>query len=273
MRMRLRLDLGYDGTDFRGWAAQPGLRTVQGELEAAIAVLLRNGDHEPRLTVAGRTDAGVHARGQVAHLDADDDYASEITARRLNGVLKRSSPDVVVHGVTRAAEAFDARFSALSRRYEYRLRDATSSRDPLTARYTVDVRQNLDLEVMQQASSDLLGLQDFTSFCKAREGATAVRELRRFEWRIAEDGAFAATIEADAFCHSMVRALVGAVVAVGSERIGGAELIALRDARERTSRFSVMPPHGLSLEKITYPPDDELATRADQTRARRDPLA
>ncbi|WP_449283485.1 tRNA pseudouridine(38-40) synthase TruA [Leucobacter sp.] len=286
---RLRLDLAYDGTDFSGWAAQPGLRTVQGELEAAIAVLLRT--PEPvRLTVGGRTDAGVHARGQVAHLDAtaeqlakwssrraadpgsDATAEARIRARKLNGVLRRAAPDVVVHAVREAPAAFDARFSALRRRYEYRLRGEGMRRDPLTARFTADVPRPLDLETMQRASDELLGLNDFTTFCKAREGSTAVRDLLCFEWRETEDGAYAARIEADAFCHSMVRALVGAVVAVGSGRIGEAELIALRDARERTSRFTVMPAHGLSLEEIAYPSDEELAARAEQTRARRDPL-
>jgi len=271
MRMRLRLDLAYDGTDFHGWAAQPGLRTVQGEIEAALEVLLRSAE-APRLTVGGRTDAGVHARGQVAHLDVPVDLAGRVTARRLNGMLKRCAPDIAIHDVREVPDVFDARFGALSRRYEYRLRGAGSPRDPLTARFTAEVREVLDLAAMRRASEELLGLQDFTSFCKAREGATAVRELLRFDWRETEDGALAATIEADAFCHSMVRALVGSVVAVGSERIGQEELIELRDRRERTSRFTVMPAHGLSLEHIGYPPDRELAARAEQTRARRDPV-
>lgn len=296
MRMRLRLDVAYDGTDFHGWAAQPGLRTVQGEIESALAVLLRTdrpgrnasrtaaphggaaapakGEPRPRLTVGGRTDAGVHARGQVAHLDIDESdgsgRASRITARRLGGVLKRTAPDVVIHDVIEAPAAFDARFGAISRRYEYRLRGADSPRDPLTARFTAEVPRALDLAAMQRASDELLGFQDFTTFCKAREGATAIRELLRFDWRETEDGALAATIEADAFCHSMVRALVGAVVAVGSERIDRKQLIELRDRRERTSRFAVMPAHGLSLEEIVYPPDAELAARAEQTRARRE---
>lgn len=270
--MRLRLDLAYDGTDFHGWAAQPGLRTVQGELEAAIAVLLRAPDDDVRLVVGGRTDAGVHARGQVAHLDVAPELADRVTARRVNGVLKRRAPDAVVHEIREVPEAFDARFGALSRRYEYRLRGAGARRDPLTARFTAEVPRALDLEAMRRASGELLGLQDFTTFCKAREGATAVRELLRFDWRETEDGALAATIEADAFCHSMVRALVGAVVAVGSKRIDEAELAELRDRRERTSRFTVMPAHGLSLEEIVYPPDEELAERAERTRARRDPL-
>lgn len=273
--MRLRLDLGYDGTDFHGWAAQPGLRTVQEEIEAAIAVLLRvaPGEQGPRTTVGGRTDAGVHARGQVAHLDVADEMASRITPRRVNGVLaRRGSPDAVVHQVREVPQAFDARFGALRRRYEYRLRDAGTRRDPLTARFTADVPRELDLDRMQRASDELLGLQDFTTFCKAREGTTAVRELLRFDWRRTDEGALAATIVADAFCHSMVRALVGSIVAVGSSRISIAELGELRAARERTSRFTVMPAHGLSLEEIAYPADDKLADRAEQTRARREAL-
>lgn len=284
--IRLRLDLSYDGTDFSGWAVQPGLRTVQGEIERAIAVLLRT--DAVRLTVGGRTDAGVHARGQVAHLDVtpeqfakwrgrgssreDPGADAALMARRLNGVLKRTAQDVVVHLVREVPAEFDARFSALRRRYEYRLRGDGVRRDPLTARFTVDVPQRLDLAAMQRASDELLGLQDFTTFCKAREGATAVRELLRFDWRVTEDCAIAATLEADAFCHSMVRALIGAVVAVGSGRLESGELPVLRDARERTSRFTVMPAHGLSLEEIAYPTDAELAARALATRARREEL-
>lgn len=304
---RLRLDLGYDGTDFSGWAAQPGLRTVQGELEAALGVLLRT--DAVRLTVGGRTDAGVHARGQVAHVDVDATQLAQWTgraggvagaeeadpappsgaprgseaspaepgaalrnhlrARKLNGVLKRQAPDIAVHSARPVPAAFDARFSALRRRYEYRLRPSTSRRDPLTARFTADVAHPLDLSAMQHAADELLGLNDFTTFCKAREGATAVRDLLCFEWRTTEDGALAARIEADAFCHSMVRAIVGAVVAVGSGRLSLGELAELRDARARSSRFTVMPAHGLSLEEIRYPEDAALSARAEQTRARR----
>lgn len=271
--VRLRLDLAYDGTDFHGWAAQPGLRTVQDELENAIATLTRQRREEVGVTVGGRTDAGVHARGQVVHVDVPTDHAPRITARRVTGVLARRASDVVVHEAREVPAAFDARFSALRRRYEYRVRGAGVRRDPLTARFTADVPRPLDLAAMQRASQSLTGLRDFTTFCKAREGATAVRELQVFAWRETDDGAFAATIAADAFCHSMVRALVGAVVAVGSGRISHADLTDLLEARERTSRFTVMPAHGLSLEEISYPPDAELAARAEQTRARRDPLA
>mgnify|MGYP003417819889 FL=1 len=262
---------------------QPGLRTVQGELEAALRMMLRS--DRARLTVGGRTDTGVHARGQVAHLDVTEDEfqrwsalraepsgtldIEHVRARRLNGVLKLRARDISIHSVRVVPRAFDARFSAMRRRYEYRLRDEAARRDPLTARFTADVPRKLDLAAMQRASDDLLGLNDFTSFCKAREGATAVRDLLCFEWRVTEDGAYSARIEADAFCHSMVRALVGSVVGVGAGRIGEAELRDLRHARLRTSRFTVMPAQGLSLEEIRYPADDEVGERAELTRARR----
>lgn len=281
-RTRVRLNLGYDGTDFAGWGIQPALRTVQGELEAALSLLLRSGPNAnmpiPRLTVAGRTDAGVHARGQVAHLDVADSqlekWGSDARqrARKLNGVLKLGSRDIAVHSVELAPEGFDARFSALRRRYEYRLRGEGVRRDPLTARFTANVNQELDLGRMQRASDELLGLNDFTTFCKAREGSTAVRDLLCFEWHETPDGAFAARIEADAFCHSMVRALVGAVVCVGNGRFTQRELVELRDAKLRTSRFSVMPAHGLSLEEISYPAAAELGVRAAETRRRRVPV-
>ncbi|MFC5337813.1 tRNA pseudouridine(38-40) synthase TruA [Leucobacter denitrificans] len=285
---RLRLDLAYDGTDFSGWAVQPGLRTVQGEIETALETLLRAEPGGVRLTVGGRTDAGVHARGQVAHIDVTHDQFAkwggsqraggavqtfdQLMTRRLNGVLARSAPDIAIHSVNEVPAEFDARFGALRRRYEYRVRSARARRDPLTARFTAEVPRELDLELMQEVSQQLLGLQDFATFCKAREGATSVRELLVFDWRETDDEAYAARIEADAFCHSMVRALVGSVVAVGHGRIDSDELIELRDARSRTSRFTVMPAHGLSLEEIVYPDASELAARAEQTRARRDAI-
>lgn len=298
--IRLRLDIAYDGTEFSGWAVQPGLRTVQGEIEVALAMLLRVPVEKTRLTVGGRTDAGVHARGQVAHLDVTaEQYAKwsgsarmrmqrdgmlaggfseghsegASMVRRLTGVLKRSAPDIAIHTIAQVPNEFDARFSALGRRYEYRLRPHNARRDPLTDRFTAEVPRALDLDRMNKVSQRLIGLQDFTTFCKMREGATAVRELLAFEWRETEDQAYAARIEADAFCHSMVRSLVGGVVGVGSGAIEPDGLVDLRDARERTSRFATMPARGLSLEEIRYPSDNELAARAELTRAKRDPIS
>jgi tRNA pseudouridine38-40 synthase len=272
--LRVRIDLAYDGTDFSGWAAQPGRRTVEGELTAAVTTLLRA--PEPvKLTVAGRTDAGVHARGQVVHADLDvaawaavpgrSDRTPEVAAvTRLNGILP---PDVVVRRVRQAPEGFDARFSAVRRRYLYRVCDDPASLDPLRRRDTVVTKQPLDVEAMDAAARTLLGLNDFAAFCKKREGATTVRTLLAYGWTRFDDGTIAGTVEADAFCHSMVRALVGAVVPVGEGRRPVEWPAQVLAARHRDPAVSVMPAHGLSLEEVVYPADDALAARAEQARA------
>ena len=277
MTVRLRLDLAYDGTDFSGWAAQPSRRTVEGALSAALSTVLRA--PEPvSITVAGRTDAGVHARGQVAHVDVAAERLAALPGRsdrtperallnRLAGLLP---PDVVVHRVTRAPDGFDARFSALERRYLYRLADAEAPRDPLRRRDTVWWPRSLDVASMDEAAHDLLGLKDFAAFCKRREGATALRTLLEYRWARLDDGVLVATARADAFCHSMVRSLVGAVVAVGEGRRPVAWPAELQHRGERVSEIRVMPAHGLSLEAVTYPPDEELAARALAARARRE---
>lgn len=276
-RLRIRLDLAYDGTDFSGWAAQPGLRTVEGLLGEALTRILRA--PEPvRLTVAGRTDAGVHARGQVAHADVDPVAWAGIAGRsarppeqaapvRLNGVLP---DDVVVQRVSRAPVGFDARFSAVSRRYLYRLADDLALHDPLRRRDTVAVRGVLDVEALNAAARPLLGLRDFAAFCRPREGATTTRMLLTYAWERLPDGVVAGTVVADAFCHSMVRALVGAVVPVGLGRYGPGFAGDLLAAGARDPRVKVMSAHGLSLEEVSYPPDAALADRAVQARARRD---
>lgn len=273
---RLRIDLAYDGTGYSGWAAQPGRRTVEGELGAALTTILRVPD-PVRLVVAGRTDAGVHARGQVAHSDIPDEPYAALSGRsdrtpdraamdRLNAVLP---PDIVVHRVTAAPPGFDARFSALSRRYRYRICDDRASLDPLRRHDTVVVPDRLDVVAMDMAARTLLGLNDFAAFCKRREGATTIRTLLAYGWERDADGTLVATVEADAFCHSMVRALVGAVVPVG---MGRAEVTFPAEVQRRgirDPRVKVMPAHGLSLEEVRYPPDDDLAARADEARARR----
>jgi tRNA pseudouridine38-40 synthase len=272
--LRVRIDVAYDGTDFSGWAAQPGRRTVEGELTAAVTTLLRA--PEPvKLTVAGRTDAGVHARGQVVHADLDpaawaavpgrSDRTPEVAAvTRLGGILP---PDVVVRRVRQAPEGFDARFSAVRRRYLYRLCDAPASLDPLRRRDTVVSKNALDVEAMDAAAQTLLGLNDFAAFCKKREGATTVRTLLTYGWTRLDDGTLAGTVEADAFCHSMVRALVGAVVPVGEGRRPVEWPAQVLAARRRDPAAAVMPAHGLSLEEVVYPADDALAARAEQARA------
>lgn len=282
MNVRLRLDIAYDGTELHGWAKQPGLRTVQGDLESALQQVTRRTDIA-QLTVAGRTDAGVHARGQVAHVDLEerdleawlrseyprDEVDSALMARRLNGVLQRTAEDIRVHAIAVVTEDFDARFSALWRRYSYRIADLSAFRDPLVRRHTVFVDTDVDERLLNEASRELLGLRDFTSFCKSREGSTAIRTLQEFGWVRGRDGVLTAHVQADAFCHSMVRALVGAVTAVASGRLTLDQLISARDAQERTSLFSVMPAHGLCLEEIGYPHEAEFGARAEQTRARR----
>lgn len=276
--MRIRLDLGYDGTDFSGWAAQPGRRTVQGELTSALTTIVRV--PEPVVvTCAGRTDAGVHARGQVAHLDLPDEAYAALPGRsertpaqaletRLRGLLPH---DITVRSVSEAPPGFDARFSALSRRYRYLVCDDPAYLDPLRVRETVLHRRPLDETAMTASASLLTGLHDFAAFCRRREGASTIRTLLRYEWERVDDGLLAATVVADAFCHSMVRALVGAVVPAGEGREPVEFAAGILAGGLRDPRVKVMPAQGLVLEEVTYPPDAELAARAGAARRTRSP--
>lgn len=270
--MRLRLDLAYDGTDFHGWATQPELRTVQGHLEAALARLLRV--ESVAVTCAGRTDTGVHARGQVAHLDVDEQVLAaaagrspaapaEALLRRLNGVLPA---DVRVRRVQVAPEGFDARFSAVWRRYAYRIADTPGAVDPLARHCVLTWPRPLSLEAMNEASVALTGEHDFAAFCKRREGATTIRRLHELGWSRQADGLVVATVRADAFCHHMVRALVGALVAVGEGRRPSAWPGEVLDGGTRDAGVTVLQAHGLTLEEVAYPPDEELAARAAAAR-------
>lgn len=280
--MRLRLDIAYDGAAFSGWARQPGLRTVQGALEAALATVFTRWGEPPLLTVAGRTDAGVHANGQVAHLDLSAEQWDALSAKRgtgrspLDGLVKRvngiAAPegDVVVTRASLAPDGFDARFSPLWRRYEYRIADADAPRDPRRRGHTVWHGASLDPAAMERGALTLLGLHDFATFCKPREGATTIRTLQQFRWDREPDGVLVARLQADAFCHSMVRAMVGATIAVGEGRFGPDRLEELRVAQTRTSDFKTAPAKGLTLTEVGYPADGELAGRAEQTRARRE---
>ena len=279
--VRLRLDIAYDGAAFSGWARQPGLRTVQGALEAALATVFTRWGEPPLLTVAGRTDAGVHATGQVAHLDLSAEQWDALSAKRgsgrspLDGLVKRvngiAAPegDVVVTRASVAPDGFDARFSPLWRRYEYRIADADAPRDPRRRGHTVWHGASLDPAAMERGALTLLGLHDFATFSKPREGATTIRTLQEFRWDREPDGVLVARLQADAFCHSMVRAMVGATIAVGEGRFGPQQLEELRVAGARTSVFKTAPAKGLTLTEVGYPADGELAGRAEQTRARR----
>lgn len=273
--VRVRLDLAYDGTALSGWATQPGLRTVQGDVEAALARVLRLGT-APRLTVAGRTDAGVHARGQVAHVDLPvwaweaapgrgDRTPGRALVRSLNAVLAN---DVVVHSASVAPPGFDARFSAIWRRYAYRIIDDEARRDPIGRTAVLWHPRVLDEVAMDETARSLAGEFDFAAYCRPRQGATTIRTLQVFTWRRdPATGVLGATVRADAFCRSMVRSLVGACLAVGEGRKGldwPAQVLA---GTRRDARVTVAPARGLTLEEVGYPPDAELAVRARQARA------
>ena len=293
---RVRMDLAYDGAPFAGWAAQPGLLTVQGVVEAGLAVLLRR---PVRVTVAGRTDAGVHARGQVVHFDltrAEWDSLARgkdldpgvSLRRRLHGVMNREltvpgrsaglskraveafAGAVEIHSAVQAPAGFDARFSALWRRYSYRIADRPQGRDPLSRHTTLWYKAPLDTDRMNEAAAQMLGVRDFLSFCKPRLGATTIRELQEFTFSRGDDGVIVAHIRADAFCHNMVRSLVGGVLLVGAGERRPAWLAERMVARIRDSKSLLAPPHPLVLEEVRYPSAEELAGRAELTRALRE---
>lgn len=268
--MRWRMDLAYDGTDFRGWATQPGYRTVQEVLEFHIAQVLRL-QTPARVVVAGRTDAGVHARGQVCHIDVpftpgDGNPAPAELRRLLGRVLPR---DVVVTAIREAPPGFNARFSALWRRYCYRIIDSQHAPDPLLRRHIAAVRHPVDVDVLNAATPALLGLRDFAAFCRPRDGATTIRELSELSATQRPDGVIEVHLLADAFCRSMVRSIVGALVAVGGGRRDRAWLDDVALSPHRHHHILVMPGHGLTLEEVGYPTDDGLAARASLARAKR----
>jgi tRNA pseudouridine38-40 synthase len=267
--VRIRLDVAYDGTDFCGWAAQPGLRTVEGELSAALVTVLRV--PEVRLTCAGRTDAGVHARGQVVHADLAElpqlmTEGPERLVRRLNGLLAR---DLRVHRATVAPDGFDARFSASWRRYAYRVADRPGLVDPLRRGYVVTWPRHLDERLLNAGALALTGQHDFASFCKQREGATTIRTLLDLRWEREPDGLLVAHVRADAFCHSMVRSLVGCLLAIGEGRRAVEWSARVLAAERRESAVVVAPARGLTLEEVGYPPDAEVGARVEITRTRR----
>jgi tRNA pseudouridine38-40 synthase len=278
-RVRLRLDLSYDGTEFAGWAPQPGQRTVAQVVEDALATILRL-EVPARLVVAGRTDAGVHAVGQVAHVDVPElvdagvwaraagepgvPVDASVLARRLAGVLPA---DVRVREVSIAPAGFHARYAALGRRYAYRVTDGVPN--PLRRGDTVAWPRPLDVNVMRRASHDLLGEQDFAAYCRPRPGATTIRTLHELDVRRDPDSVVVITAHADAFCHNQVRSMVGALLAVGDGRqsAGWPGEVLRRGVRDPL--VNVAPARGLTMIAVDYPGDDELAARAQLTRQRR----
>lgn len=269
--VRVRLDLGYDGAEFSGWARQRGQRTVQGELEAALRTVTRS-EQGYELAVAGRTDAGVHARGQVAHVDLPEQvWAAHgaVLVRRLAGRLPQ---DVRVWRTAAAPPYFHARFSALWRAYVYRVSDHPGGVDPLLRGHVLWHNRPLDAAAMNEASERLLGEQDFAAYCKRREGATTIRTLRTLRWERRNDGVLEATVLADAFCHNMVRSLVGALLTVGDGRRPPHWPQQVLAAGIRDSAVHVARPHGLTLQEVGYPADELLAARNAESRNRRSPV-
>jgi tRNA pseudouridine38-40 synthase len=268
--VRVRVDLSYDGGGFSGWAAQPGRRTVEGVLSETIGHVLRL-PGPVRLTVAGRTDTGVHARGQVAHVDLPVsvwDAHAELVLRRLSRALP---PDIRVRSMGPAPEGFNARFSALWRRYAYRICDDPATADPLRRHDTLWNPRPLNLDAINEAAALLLGEHDFAAFCRRRQGATTVRALRQLSWERDADGVAVGCVVADAFCHNMVRSLVGALLPVGEGSRPPSWPADLMAAAVRDPAVRVVPPHGLSLEEVRYPEPGQLAARAALTRRIRVP--
>ena len=268
--MRLRLNIAYDGTEFSGWAAQPGQRTVQQVVEAALCQVLRV-ESLPTV-VAGRTDAGVHARGQVCHVDVPSDALGGHAAgverpglgslvRRLAGVLP---DDVRVRSVLVAPAGFDARFSALFRRYAYQICDDPAYLDPLRRREVLAWPRRLDVDAMNAAAGVLLGEHDFAAFCRRRDGATTVRTLLELSW--IRTPLVVARVVADAFCHNMVRSLVGSLIAVGEGKRPADWPAHVLASRARQPEVWVAPPHGLTLEEVGYPADGQLGIQAGRAR-------
>ncbi|WP_405862879.1 tRNA pseudouridine(38-40) synthase TruA [Streptomyces sp. NBC_01515] len=260
--VRVRLDLSYDGTEFSGWAKQAGgRRTVQGEVEDALRTVTRSGAVAYDLTVAGRTDAGVHARGQVAHVDLPGELWAEHREKLLKRLAGRLPKDVRVWGVAEAPEGFNARFAALWRRYVYRVGDRPGGVDPLLRNHVLWHDWELDVEVMDAAAKSLVGEHDFAAYAKKREGASTVREILDFGVRRRADGVVEIEVRADAFCHNQVRSMVGALVFVGDGHRGAEWPRKVLDARVRDSAVHVVRPHGLTLEEVAYPADGLLAER------------
>jgi len=263
--VRLRLDVSYDGTDFSGWAAQPTRRTVAGVLTEALGVLV--GPETPLgLTVAGRTDAGVHATGQVCHVDLPAAAWTDLAGSMLRRLAALMPPDARVRAVTPMPPTFDARFSATFRRYEYRVADTPWGPEPLRRHDTLGWVRPLDLGRLRAAAAGLVGEHDFAAYCKRKDNATTVRAITHLDWRRDPDGVAVATAQADAFCQAMVRSLVGAMLTVGDGRRAPSWPATLLSLRERSSQVTVAPAHGLTLVAVGYPVEAEYARRAEATR-------
>lgn len=293
-RVRVRLDFAYDGGPFAGWAKQPGLITVQGVLEEALALIFRSPVYT---TVAGRTDAGVHALHQVVHFDLatdawerlpgrSQDAPASALRRKLRGALSRALADaeaelgipsrlqgymqraITVSSCQEVPADFDARFSALERSYRYLLEDGQEEKgsNPLNRQIAWQINPVLDIDLMNRAAQNLLGLNDFLSFCKPREGSTTIRELRELRFERRTDGLIEASIRADAFCHNMVRTLIASLVMVGEGKKDEPWLISRIEEPVRDSQVRLAAPRGLALAAITYPEASGYAAQSEKAR-------
>ena len=261
--VRVRMDVSYDGGDFSGWAAQPGRRTVAGVLTEALGRLF---GAVTGLTVAGRTDAGVHATGQVCHVDLSAEAFGTLESSLLRRLAALMPPDARVRAVTPVPDTFDARFSATFRRYEYRVADTVWGPEPLRRHDTIGWVRPLDLDRLNAASGALTGEHDYAAYCKRKEHATTIRAITRLDWRREPDGVCVATVQADAFCQAMVRSLVGALLSVGDGRRGPDWPATLLSRTERSSEVTVGPAHGLTLIAVGYPDEAGYAARGEATR-------
>ena len=243
----IKLLIAYDGTGFRGWAAQRdrSIRTVEGAICDVLTDVLA---HRPILSVAGRTDAGVHARGQVASFRVADRTELPRIRRALNS---RLAPEVVVIAAEEAPEGFDARFSATAREYRYRV-DVGDAPDPFTSRFVWHHPCAPDLRAMRTAARHLTGEHDFTSFCRhPGAGRPTVRDLQRASVSRSGDRVELG-FRANAFLHQMVRAITGALLAVGEGKVAPDEIPGILAARDRAAARRLAPPHGLTLERVVY---------------------
>ena len=252
---RLRIDLTYDGTNFSGWAKQPNLRTIQEEIEKALSTITQ---HQIATVVAGRTDAGVHAKQQVIHADLPEDTIIENLVFRLNQILDK---DVRIISTSWAEVNFHARFTPISRTYQYKIIDAGKVTAPLDRYDSAEWFRELDIDLMNAGSKLLLGEHDFFAFCKFREGGSTVKNLMKFDWYRDENGVVIGEVKADSFRYNMVRNLVGAAVCVGEGRFAPEWMLKTLQDKVRISDSYVFPAKGLTLIKVEYPQPDQYLSR------------
>jgi tRNA pseudouridine38-40 synthase len=271
--IRYRINLAYDGTAYYGWARQSGHKTVQQSLLDALTLVFGESTNDFSMRVAGRTDAGVHAYAQVAHIDVSAAQIKRLgrtksIAFRLNSILDR---DIRIHSFEIAPPGFHARFSATFRRYRFRIADGPVTKDPLQGRYTLWLAHELDLDLMRDGAKEFIGLHDFNSFCKARAGATTIRNMKSIKITRNPDlgGVIEIELIADAFCHNMVRAIVGGLIAVAQGSAEKSEITHVLKVAQKRAPFKVATPEGLTLVEIGYPADDKLEEQAAITRKKR----